>query len=169
MFEGGALNFYVEAFDVQCEQSPCVGPNLCSVSCGKCSRYFGAPYFSIKLVNSKTLTTLDNVTCKIGISHSGSYPVSCLATNSMANNHTFYKLILSITQNPTVPLQATESPATVVLLPGDLSVPSCTASWVDGNNSFQAGGEASLLVWMKDAYNNTLSLENGREDFTTGW
>lgn len=52
-----------------------------------------------------------------------------------------------------------------ILGTGDVSVRACIADWVDGKNTFKAGEGASLLVDLKDTFNNTFSLENGRSEF----
>lgn len=48
---------------------------------------------------------------------------------------------------------------------GDVSVQACIADWIDAKDTFKAGEGASLLVFLKDTFNNTFSLENGRSDF----
>ncbi|KAI5070146.1 hypothetical protein GOP47_0014489 [Adiantum capillus-veneris] len=48
---------------------------------------------------------------------------------------------------------------------GDISVHTCIADWIDGKDTFRAGEEASLLISLKDSYNNSFNAENGRLDF----
>ncbi|KAJ7541186.1 hypothetical protein O6H91_10G049500 [Diphasiastrum complanatum] len=57
------------------------------------------------------------------------------------------------------------SPLAFTVTAGDIYVPACTATWLSRPNILFAGDQATIRIQLIDAYQNSVSLQNGRSDF----